>query len=335
MIRPGGSDGWPADSAALAAVRAEIESRLNELAVRNALPATLRAGGKLMRPRLLLAVLEGHPCTRPARSVAAIATAVEFLHLATLHHDDVLDDSLLRRRAPSSTRRLGNKVSILFGDSLLTDALALLVRHAGRREYAAVADAASATLRGEIEQHLRHRTPELEERACLRVAARKTGSLFALAARLGAMIGGADRAGVAGAARLGSRLGTAWQLVDDALDYGGDQDALGKPPGTDYLQGVATLPLVRAWSVADPAARTAFAAGFGSGEPRLFAEARTIVVRTGVDATLAAAHRQIAGARALLPTLGPRPAASLEEYVDTIEHRIPRAPAGAILAAAR
>jgi octaprenyl-diphosphate synthase len=308
---------------ALEVVRERLGRELAALARLNLAPTT--APGKLLRARLLLTVaatvVGEAPTTDRATSLAA---AVELLHLATLHHDDVLDDSPHRRRMASARRIFGNKVSILFGDALVASAFDTLLRCASRRMQFAVVRALTVTVRGEIEQQLNHRTLDVDAAACVRVARLKTGSLFALSAGLGALLGG-DPGAAADARRLGRRLGTAYQLIDDALDYAGDYDDLGKAPGADYREGIATLPLVLAWRSVAEGDREVLRAGFGRGESGDFAAVRDLVV--GGDhfvSCLAEIRRRLDLVRRSVIALssGP-PSRLLMAYVDQIQDRLP------------
>jgi octaprenyl-diphosphate synthase len=299
-------------AAALAEARARLENRFHALAASHPEVFPRTAAGKLLRPALLLAVA-GEENLRNGQAERAIelAVTVELIHLATLNHDDVLDDSPRRRRALSARETLGNKVSILLGDALLAEALEAILRVGTRRMLVAVSRAVTATLHGELVQHLSHRTIDLPERDCVRVACLKTGSLFGVAARLGAMHAGASRAAEQAAWRMGRRLGTAYQLIDDALDYGGDPAVLGKEPGSDFAQGIATLPLVLAWKNGSDSDRELLEAGFGHQGSERFAGARAVVLGSpAFSRTLEASRQQLNRARNALAELGDSGAAA-------------------------
>jgi octaprenyl-diphosphate synthase len=309
----------------LDAVRARLAERFTTLADSRLMPPDAEVSGKLLRPRLMLLVATAIAAHAPSiERAASLAAAVEMIHLATLHHDDVLDDSPHRRRAASVRGAFGNKVSILFGDALMVGAIDVLLRSATRRMHFAVIRAATATLRGEVEQHLGHRVLDLDERECLKVARLKTGSLFGLAARLGALLGGVGPDVAAAAHRFGCRLGTAFQLIDDALDYAADAEVLGKEPGSDYREGIATLPLVRAWRGVSDHDRPILQSGFGRNGDSDFATVRAIVLRAHhFPGCLVTARRQLALALVELPALDPDAAGLLAEYVERIADRIP------------
>jgi geranylgeranyl pyrophosphate synthase len=311
---------------ALDEARARLVERFAALADHRLMPPDVEVTGKLLRPRLLLLTAATTAAARAPSTDrgALLAAAVEMIHLATLHHDDVLDDSPHRRRTASVRGAFGNKVSILFGDALMVAAIDVLLRCASRRMHFAVIRAATATLRGEVEQHLGHRMLDVDERDCLRVARLKTGSLFGLAARLGALLSGVGPEAVAAAHRFGCRLGTAFQLIDDALDYAAGADVLGKEPGSDYREGIATLPLVRAWRDGSDHDRPILQLGFGRNGDGDFAPVRAIVLRARhFGGCLATARRQLALALAELPVLDPDATGFLEAYADRIADRIP------------
>jgi octaprenyl-diphosphate synthase len=320
-------DRWLAD--ALEAVRAELQRLLRVLPGLDPRDdARKLPGGKLLRPRLLLAMAAATGGTASVNGrVTSLAAVVELIHLATLYHDDVLDASSRRRRVASVRQRLGNKISILFGDALLATAVDTMLRRADRRTLTTIARAVTATLQGEMEQHLRHRTLDLEEKACLRAARLKTGSLFGLAARLGAMLGGSTvpAPGAPDAARFGRRVGTAFQLIDDALDYAGSFEVLGKEPGADYREGIATLPLVHAWRTATPAERHVLELGFGR-RTGGFGAVRAIVLRPArFVRTQNAARRHLERGRAELARIDglDREFPMLDAFIRDIELRIP------------
>jgi octaprenyl-diphosphate synthase len=311
--------------AALEEVRRRLTRHLTTLADLKLMPPGDQVTGKLLRPRLLLtlaATTAGN--APPIDRAASLSMTVELIHLATLHHDDVLDEASHRRRTASARETFGNKIGILFGDALMVGAIDVLLRSASRRMQFAVVRAATATLRGEVEQHLGHRVLDLTDAECLRVARLKTGSLFGLAARLGADLGGAGSDTVAIAQRFGRRLGTAFQLVDDALDYGADAELLGKEPGADYREGIATLPLVRAWRAVPEHDRPILQSGFGRGTRPDFATVREIVLRSDhFPGCLLTARRQLTRALADLPVLDPEGTGLLAAYVGEIDDRIP------------
>ena len=204
----------------------------------------LDAGGKRVRPlALLLSAACYGEISATARELAVVA---ELVHLATLLHDDVVDDGDERRGRPTSRRIWGNAVSVLAGDLLLTHAL----ERTSSTAHPEVLAELFATLRrlvdGEVVQ-LRGRTKlEVSEDSYFQIVRDKTASLFVWAARTGAKVSGAPPRGVAALGEFGAHLGVAFQLVDDVLDYAGDRQTTGKAVHADLLEGKLTLPLIRA-----------------------------------------------------------------------------------------
>jgi octaprenyl-diphosphate synthase len=229
---------------------AVVDAELARLTREGLSPATdsaahlLEAGGKRIRP---LTVLLSAACFGPVPPAARdLAVVAELVHLATLLHDDVVDDGQERRGRPTPRRLWGNAVSVLAGDLLLTHAL----ERTAATALAAVLSDLVATLRrlvdGEVVQ-LRGRTDlDLREEVYFRIVRDKTASLFAWAARAGAAAGRASADAAAALGDFGARVGVAFQLVDDVLDYQGDPHATGKALLTDLVEGKLTLPLVRA-----------------------------------------------------------------------------------------
>ncbi|WP_394849347.1 polyprenyl synthetase family protein [Pendulispora brunnea] len=218
----------------------------------------LEAGGKRVRP---LTVLLAASCfgAAPTQAVRELAVVAELVHLATLLHDDVIDDGMERRGHSTARRVWGNAVSVLAGDLLLTHALertSAAVRHGG--DASALIDLITTLRRlvdGEVVQLRSRSRLDLEEATYFRVVRDKTASLFAWAARVGARSGGASEAAAQSFGVFGEHVGIAFQLVDDCLDYAGDPELTGKTLLIDLHEGKVTLPLIRAVS-----------AGFGRAE---------------------------------------------------------------------
>jgi octaprenyl-diphosphate synthase len=169
---------------------------------------------------------------------------VEFIHTATLLHDDVVDESELRRGRKTANAEFGNAASVLVGDFLYSRAFQMMVAVRSMRVMEVVADATNAIAEGEVLQLLNARNLAITEAAYLDVIRRKTAKLFEAAAQLGAIVGEAPPEIEQGLARYGMHLGTAFQLVDDVLDYSGDANHTGKNLGDDLRQGKPTLPLI-------------------------------------------------------------------------------------------
>ena len=211
------------------------------------------AGGKRLRPLLLLlsAGAFGHAGPR-AHQLAAV---VEFIHTATLLHDDVVDESDLRRGRRTANAVWGNAASVLVGDFLYSRSFQLMVELDRMDVMRLLADTTNTIAEGEVLQLLHVRNPDVDEAAYLRVIERKTAVLFAAATRLGAMVADASEADAARMHAYGLALGHAFQIADDVLDYASDADTLGKNLGDDLAEGKATLPLIHAMSNSDAATR--------------------------------------------------------------------------------
>jgi octaprenyl-diphosphate synthase len=204
-------------------------------------------GGKRLRPALLL--LAANACGYTGRDHHTLAAVIEMIHTATLLHDDVVDESQLRRGHATANAHFGNPAAVLVGDFLYSRAFQLMVGVNRMRVLAIVADATNLIAEGEVLQLLHAGDAALDERAYLGVIERKTAKLFEAAGRLGAVLGDASAEGEEALARYGMHLGTAFQIMDDVLDYSGDTAEIGKNLGDDLGEGKMTLPLIRALAV--------------------------------------------------------------------------------------
>ncbi len=198
-------------------------------------------GGKRVRP---IAVLLSAACFGPISQVARdLAAVAELIHLATLLHDDVLDDADERRGRETSRRVWGNAVSVLSGDLLLTHALGETQRVAPGETLSDLIATLQQLVSGEVVQLRGRRSLDVTEAIYFQIVEDKTASLFSWATRAGARVGGGDSEQIAALGRYGKHLGVAFQLVDDALDYVGEAAAIGKGLHADLMQGKLTLPL--------------------------------------------------------------------------------------------
>jgi octaprenyl-diphosphate synthase len=212
------------------------------------------SGGKRLRPALVL--LAARACGYSGTHHHTLAATVEMIHTATLLHDDVVDESSLRRGHATANAMFGNAASVLVGDFLYSRAFQLMVSVDNMRVLRILSDATNVIAEGEVLQLLNAGNPEVGESAYLDVIRRKTAKLFEAAMQIGAVVAGATAATESALARYGLHVGTAFQLIDDVLDYSGDCATIGKNLGDDLADGKPTLPLIRAMQVgtADDAA---------------------------------------------------------------------------------
>jgi octaprenyl-diphosphate synthase len=204
----------------------------------------IASGGKRLRPALLLLVCGALGDRGPQRF--NLAAVVEFIHTATLLHDDVVDDSTLRRGRATANQHFGNPASVLVGDFLYSRAFQMMLDAHNMRVMEILADATNVIAEGEVMQLMNMHDPALGEAGYLQVIRSKTAKLFEASARLGAVLAGAPPALEQACATYGQALGTAFQVIDDILDYAGDVEELGKNLGDDLREGKVTLPLIAA-----------------------------------------------------------------------------------------
>ncbi|MBE7420610.1 MAG: polyprenyl synthetase family protein [Ideonella sp.] len=278
------------------------------------------AGGKRIRPRLVLLFAQALGCDRPQRF--ELAAIVEFIHTATLLHDDVVDESSLRRGRPTANALFGNAASVLVGDFLYSRAFQMMVSVGSMRVLEVLADATNVIAEGEVLQLINMHDPDTSVDDYLRVIRYKTAKLFEASARLGAVIAGAPRPLEESCAEFGRRLGTAFQLVDDLLDYEGDPHQLGKNIGDDLREGKPTLPLLMAIERGSASERNLLRHAIVNGEIERLRDIVTIVRSTGaLDATREAARAETRAAQACVADLqaGPAKSALLELCVRSVE----------------
>jgi octaprenyl-diphosphate synthase len=212
------------------------------------------AGGKRLRPMLLL--LAAGALGHRGEDAHQLAAVVEFIHTATLLHDDVVDESDLRRGRKTANAVWGNAASVLVGDFLYSRSFQLMVELERAPVMQILADTTNLIAEGEVLQLLHVRNPDTDEAAYLRVIERKTAVLFAAATRLGALLSDADEAVQQKLHDYGLNLGYAFQIADDVLDYASDAQTMGKNLGDDLAEGKATLPLIHAIVHSDAATQT-------------------------------------------------------------------------------
>ena len=237
----------------MAAVDALIRRRLasDVVLINQVAEYIVGAGGTRLRPMLLL--LAAGALGHRGPDAHQLAAVVEFIHTATLLHDDVVDESDLRRGRKTANAVWGNAASVLVGDFLYSRSFQLMVELERMAVMQILADTTNRIAEGEVLQLLHVRNPDTDEPAYLRVIERKTAVLFAAATRLGALLSGADEKTCDALHDYGLNLGYAFQIADDVLDYASDAQTLGKNLGDDLAEGKATLPLIHAIRHSDAA----------------------------------------------------------------------------------
>lgn len=278
------------------------------------------AGGKRIRPRILLLFSQALGFDGPARY--ELAATVEFIHTATLLHDDVVDESALRRGRATANALFGNAASVLVGDFLYSRAFQMMVSVNHMRVLSVLAEATNVIAEGEVLQLMNMNDPDLAVDEYLKVIRFKTAKLFEASARLGAILGGAAAELEEACADYGRSLGTAFQLVDDLLDYEGSSEVLGKNVGDDLREGKPTLPLLLAMTRCTEPEREMLRTAIRQGETERLQDILAIVRRTGaLEDTRLAAQKEVGLARRNLEGLpaGPARDALLELLVRAVE----------------
>ena len=266
----------------------------------------ISAGGKRIRP--LLVLLFSGALGFVGRERFELAATVEFIHTATLLHDDVVDESGLRRGRSTANAMFGNAASVLVGDFVYSRAFQMMVSVNRMRVLEVLADATNVIAEGEVLQLMNMHDPDVAVDDYLRVIRFKTAKLFEASARLGAVLAEADNATEEACAAYGRSLGTAFQLVDDLLDYEGATEQLGKNVGNDLREGKPTLPLLIAMERGSPDERAIVRHAIVHGEVARLREIVGIVRATGaIDATRDAARAEADKARASLDVLPSTP----------------------------
>jgi octaprenyl-diphosphate synthase len=315
-----GTEPAPSLDALGALVGAELEAVNRHIIERMQSPVALipqlashivAAGGKRLRPMITLAAsrLCGYRGERHHR----LAACVEFIHTATLLHDDVVDESELRRGLASANAVFGNKASVLVGDFLFSRAFQLMVEDGSLRVLAILSHASAVIAEGEVHQLITANDLTTSDEAYLEVIRAKTAVLFSAAARIGAVIAERSAEEEEALARFGLNLGISFQLIDDALDYAASEAKLGKSVGDDFREGKVTLPVILAYQA-------------GSAEERQFWH-RTIETQEQTEADLARAQALVTAHHALSGTVerarsyGRLAKEALAIFPDSIERR--------------
>jgi len=209
----------------------------------------IKGGGKRIRP--LLTLLTAKACDYKGNQHIDLAAVIELIHTATLLHDDVVDNSQLRRGRPTANAKWGNEASVLVGDYLYTRAFQIMVRTQNLNALSCLANATNTIAEGEVLQLLHCHDPDTTEDTYMQVISNKTATLFAAAAELAGIIAQRTDDECKALAHYGLHLGNAFQLVDDSLDYKGDVNTIGKNIGDDLAEGKPTLPLIHALNNTD------------------------------------------------------------------------------------
>jgi octaprenyl-diphosphate synthase len=313
-------------SADLNRVNAVILERMqSEVALIPELAGHLIAGGgKRMRPMLTLACarLLDYPGTRHHR----LAAAVEFIHTATLLHDDVVDSSGLRRGRRTANNIWGNPASVLVGDFLFSRAFELMVEDGSLKVLKILSHASSIIAAGEVDQLTTQRRIDTGEDHYLEIIGAKTAALFAAACRIAAVVAERDDPVEQALDCYGRNLGIAFQLIDDAIDYASDAETMGKGVGDDFRDGKVTLPVILAHARGDAAERIFWREameGVRSGDEDLARATRLLRASGALDDTIARARTY--GQRAI-DALGPFPAGKAKSaLVEAVEFAVARA----------
>ena len=305
--------------AANARVREELRS---DVVLINQLGEYLvAAGGKRLRP--LVVLLAARACGIKDQGHIELAAVIEFIHTATLLHDDVVDGSELRRGRDTANAVWGNPASVLTGDFLYSRAFQMMVKVDDMRVMRIMADATNRIAEGEVMQLLNCHDPDTTEERYMEVIHRKTATLFEAGARLGAVAADRPAAEERALAAYGLHLGTAFQLIDDVLDYSASTEEMGKNIGDDLAEGKPTLPLIRAMQYGGPEQRALLREAVENGPGTHIEEIIRIVSGSGaLEYTHERAVVESTKARAALNPLPPSP--YLEGLKDLAEFALAR-----------
>jgi octaprenyl-diphosphate synthase len=261
------------------------------------------SGGKRLRP--MLVILTARACGYLGEDDALLAAVVEFIHTATLLHDDVVDDSDMRRGKQTASTIWGNEAAVLVGDYLYSRAFQMMVKARSMGIMDLLANTTNTIAQGEVLQLLNIRDPDTSEDKYHEVIYAKTACLFEAAARIGALLGKVGDAQEQALQAYGKHLGIAFQLIDDALDYSAQSEELGKNVGDDLAEGKPTLPLIRAMEVGDASQKKLIRDAIESGRIERFDDINRVINETGaLQYTLEQAQAEAAAAKNAIATLG-------------------------------
>lgn len=310
----------------LHSVEARLQERIESRAdlISTVAAYVLGSGGKRVRPALLLLSAKLCGYADGARDVLLAAVA-EYMHVATLIHDDIIDHAETRRGLPSAQFKWGPDLSVLVGDFLYSRSIQMLVEDGDFAVLKAFADATVSMAEGEVLQLQMRRKLDMTDEEYLRIITCKTAALFSAACRAGALIAAAPPARVEALAAFGLNLGIAFQMVDDALDYAAHADRLGKPVASDFKEGRVTYPVIHAFRQGAPEDRVRLAvlAAREVLDPADMADLRALIERYGaVEATMERARGYLEAARGNLAPFPESPARrSLMQMVDFVAVR--------------
>jgi len=279
-----------------AVIRARLDSEV--VLIRTIGDYIVGAGGKRMRPALVLMIARA--LGYEGRNHHVLAAVVEFIHTATLLHDDVVDESDLRRGRQTANAVFGNAASVLVGDYLYSRSFEMMVDVDSMQVMKILSEATTVIAEGEVLQLLNVHDPDVSQERYLQVVRYKTAKLFEAAARVGAVIADATPEQEEAAAAYGRHIGTAFQLVDDVLDYSGAADALGKNVGDDLREGKPTLPLIRVMEVGTPEQRAMIRTAIETGDADFEAVAAAIRETDALEHAREAARQEAQLAREAL-----------------------------------
>ncbi len=237
------------------------------------------SGGKRLRP--MLVILTARACGYQGEDDALLAAVVEFIHTATLLHDDVVDDSDMRRGEQTASTIWGNEAAVLVGDYLYSRAFQMMIKARSMEIMDLLANTTNIIAQGEVLQLLNIRDPDTSEHKYQEVIYAKTACLFEAAARIGALLGKVGSEQEQALKAYGKHLGIAFQLIDDALDYSAQSEELGKNVGDDLAEGKPTLPLIRAMQVGNASQKKLIRDAIESGRIERFDDINRVINDTG------------------------------------------------------
>jgi octaprenyl-diphosphate synthase len=300
-------------AADMEAVNTVIRARLqSEVALVNQIAEyIISAGGKRIRPVLVLLLANAYGYKGTGHH--ELAAVVEFIHTATLLHDDVVDESSMRRGRQTANAMFGNAASVLVGDYLYSRAFEMMTSLDLMRVMQILSRATTVIAEGEVLQLLNMHDPDVTQESYLRVIRSKTAKLFEAAAQLGALVAGANDEQIEAAGEYGRSLGTAFQLIDDVLDYAGDAAEIGKNVGDDLREGKPTLPLIYVMENGTPEQRELIRTCIEQGDETHFDAVLAAVTSSGaLDFTRREAETAARRAAAVIADLPP------SEYKDSL-----------------